>query len=349
MRIVVAGGGPAGLSFAMLMKIRRPSVEIVVRERRLPGDTYGWGITLPVRTVTRLGALDEPAAAEITRRSASWDRMSVFRLGRRVDMTGMRLIGISRLTLLEILQARCRDLGVTLEFGCAVDPAAPPACDLLVAADGARSALRQARGQEFGTVMREGANRYVWLFTPRRFEGLGFCFVDTEHGPLVAHAYPFGSAASTFVVECGPETWTRAALEERSGEDTCAWLATVFSDALAGQPLVFQRELRWARFVHVAIEAWSSGRMVLIGDAAHAIHFSVGSGTMLALEDADELSAGLAASDDIASALHAFGTARAEAIEEFRAIEDITVPRLEHLDQLRDQEPLALALRLLSR
>ena len=349
MRIVVAGGGPAGLAFALLMKIRRPSAEIVVCERRSPGETYGWGITLPARAVASLGAIDADAAAEIARRGASWDRIEIFHLGRRVDMAGARLIGVSRLALLEILQARCRDLGVALEFGRAVDPAAPPACDLLVAADGARSGLRQARAREFGTVVREGINRYVWLCTPRRFDGLGFILVDTEHGPLVAHSYPFDAAVSTFVVECGPETWARAALETRSVEETCAWLASAFADALAGQPLMFDRALRWSRFVHVSNETWSSGRTVLIGDAAHAIHFSVGSGTLLAFEDANALSEHLAATDDVGGALQAFGTLRARAIEEFRAIEDLTVSRLERLEHLRDQEPLALALTLLGR
>jgi 2-polyprenyl-6-methoxyphenol hydroxylase-like FAD-dependent oxidoreductase len=349
MRVAVVGGGPAGLCFGMLMKLRRPSADVTVIERGGRDKTYGWGITLPRRTISQLEPVDSTTAREITDQSVTWDQIHVFHCGRRVEIAGTRLLGISRLVLLNILRGRCRAVGVRLEFESAVEPTSLPDCDLLVVADGARSSVRGSFASDFGTSSREGRNRYVWLGTPHVFEGLAFCVAQTEHGPLVAHGYPFSPEASTFVVECGDDTWQNAGLAERSSEDTFQYLASVFVESLCGRPLLFRRSGRWTRFVHVRNERWYRDRMVLIGDAAHAVHFSVGSGTMLALEDAITLVASLDEYSDVPAALRRFEQARKPILETFQTLEQVTVARLERMHQFVTLEPLELAYQLLSR
>jgi len=349
MRIVVAGAGPAGLCFAMCMKARRPSAVISVFDRRPSDQTYGWGITLPAATVSALEPVNRDAAASIVQSSASWRHVHIWHHGRRVEITGTSLLGIERLELLRILAARCRAMDVELRFDTAVDPTSPQDADLFVAADGARSSHRAARPRAFKTSAREGHNRYVWLGTPHRFDGLAFCLAESEHGPFVGHGYPMSNEASTFIVECGNQTWERARFAERSSEDAAAYLARVFADALDGHGLQFHHALRWSRFLHVANDAWHDARMVLIGDAAHSLHFSVGSGTMLAIEDALFLSDCLAEAPTITEAVIAFEDARKPVIDSYLALEELTVGRLERLDTLVPLEPLQLAFTLLSR
>jgi anthraniloyl-CoA monooxygenase len=333
----------------MLMKLRRPSSDVTVIERGRPDDTYGWGITLPRRTLSQIEPVDSTTALEISDQSVSWDQIHVFHCGRRVEMAGTRLLGISRAALLDILRGRCRALGVRLEFESAVDPASLPDCDLLVVADGARSSVRGSFASDFGTSSREGRNRYVWLGTPHVFAGLSFCVAQTEYGPLVGHGYPFSGDTSTFVVECGEDTWQNAGMAERSSEDTFQYLADVFAESLSGRPLLFRPSVRWTRFVHVNNERWYRDRMVLIGDAAHAVHFSVGSGTMLALEDAITLAASLEEHPDLPSAFQHFEQARKPILETFQTLEQVTVGRLERMHQFVPLEPLELAYQLLSR
>jgi 2-polyprenyl-6-methoxyphenol hydroxylase-like FAD-dependent oxidoreductase len=349
MRVVVVGGGPAGLCFGMLMKLRLPSTDVMVIERGRPSETYGWGITLPRRTISQLEPMDSTAALEITNQSVTWNQIHVFHCGRRVEVAGTRLLGISRLVLLDILRGRCRAVGVRLEFESAVEPLSLPDCDLLVVADGARSSVRGSFAGDFGTSSREGRNRYVWLGTPHVFGGLAFCVAQTEYGPLVGHGYPFSRDASTFVVECGDDTWRNAGMAERSSEDTVRYLASVFAEALRGSPLLFRPSVRWTRFVHVNNERWYRDRIVLIGDAAHAVHFSVGSGTMLALEDAIALVASLEAYSDLPAAFRHFEQARKPVLETLQTLERVTVARLEGMHEFATLEPLELAYQLLSR
>jgi anthraniloyl-CoA monooxygenase len=333
----------------MLLKLRRPSSEVSVIERGRADDTYGWGITLPRRTLSQLEPVDSTTALEITNQSVTWDQIDVFHCGRRVEVAGTRLLGISRVALLDILRGRCRAVGVQLEFEAAIDPTSLPDCDLLVIADGARSSVRESFASDFGTSSREGRNRYVWLGTPHVFAGLAFCVAQTEYGPLVGHGYPFSTDASTFVVECGDDTWQNAGMSERSSQDISQYLASVFAEPLCGSPLLFRPSVRWTRFVHVNNERWHRDRMVLIGDSAHAVHFSVGSGTMLALEDAITLVGSIEEHADLPAAFRHFEQARKPILETFRALEQVTVDRLERMHQFVPLEPLELAFQLLSR
>ena len=349
MNILVAGGGPAGLCFARLMKLRRPSWDVTVHERGRSDTTYGWGITLPYRSVMRLAAADARTARAVVDASVTWEQVQIFHAGRRVDLNGPKLLGLSRLTLLRLLHGACRAAGVQLAFESPIEAALLPPCDLLIVADGARSAIREACADRFGTTVRDGRNRYAWLGTRRIFSGLAFAVANAGHGPLVAHGYPFSARASTFVVECGDDVWQHAGMAHRSPEDACRYLASAFADSLRGQPLVFRGGLRWMRFLHVTNERWVHDRMVMVGDAAHAVHFSVGSGTMLALEDALGLADALDGTADVSAALHAFESTRRTAVADLQALETATVSRLEHMNELEALEPLALAYRLLSR
>src|SRR5262245_3385272 len=282
MNILVVGGGPAGLCFALLTKQRHPAHEITVLERGRPNQTYGWGITLPRRTAAQLESADGEVAREILQQSVTWDHVHVFHRGRRVEIAGTKLLGISRLALLEIFQKRCEELGVRLLFETALDSTRLSDYDLVVAADGAASTARTSFAHLFGASTRQGLNSYVWLGTPRVFAGLTFSLATCADGLFIGHGYPFSADMSTFIVECRNETRQAARVADRSDEETCAYLADVFAETLNGQPLLFRRSVRWASFTHVKNERWHHGRMVLIGDAAHAVHFSVGSGTMLA-------------------------------------------------------------------
>jgi anthraniloyl-CoA monooxygenase len=349
MNIVVAGGGPAGLCTAMLLKQRRPGDRVTVFERDRPGDTYGWGITLPRRMLARLEAIEPATAGTVVERSVTWNEIQVFHRGRRVEITGMPLLGIARVTLLQILQQRCGTLGVDLRFGGVIDPAALPDCDLLVIADGAGSATRRPFEDDFGTTRRAGRNRYTWLGTPCVFAGLTLALAENAEGHFTAHAYPYSPESSTFIVECSEETWQRAAFGSRSSEETCAYLAPVFAECLRGEPLQFRRAVRWATFTHVSNEHWRRARMVLVGDAAHAIHFSVGSGTILAMDDAIALVEQLEGGGDVDAALEAFEDSRKPVIASFAELERTTVARLERMHHFAELEPLELAYLLLSR
>jgi anthraniloyl-CoA monooxygenase len=279
----------------------------------------------------------------------TWDEIQVFHRGRRVDLAGSRLLGISRVALLGVFQGRCRELGVDMRFETAVDPASLPEADLIVVADGANSGLRGSSPRGFGTSTRHGLNRYTWLGTSHVCAGLTFSFVQSANGLFIAHGYPFSDAASSFIIECRAETWQNAALGEKSSPEACDYLAHVFAETLRGQPLLFGRSVRWASFTHVKNEHWHHERMVLIGDAAHAVHFSVGSGTMLAIEDALALVENLGQHGDCGAALEGFEQKRRPALEAFQDLEGMTVARFERMHDYMDLEPLELACLLLSR
>ncbi|MEV0015065.1 FAD-dependent monooxygenase [Streptomyces tendae] len=297
MKVACVGGGPAGLYLSILLKLRDPDHDVTVHERDPEGSTYGWGVTYWRPLLDRLQEHDPASAHAVERHSVRW-RDGVARVGDLATRHhGDEGFGIGRHRLLAILAARARELGVRLEYERQVTGANPPAADLVVAADGAGSALRAQHAEHFGTEITAGRNHYVWLGTTKVFDAFTFAFVETGQGWIWAYGYGFGPEGSTCVVECAPETWRGLGLDRADETGGLLLLEKLFADLLDGHPLTARSSGRagapWRTFRTLTNRTWSRDNLVLLGDAAHTTHYSVGAGTTLALEDAMALSAAL--------------------------------------------------------
>ncbi|SDJ74590.1 bifunctional salicylyl-CoA 5-hydroxylase/oxidoreductase [Variovorax sp. OV700] len=305
-RILCIGGGPAGLYFALLMKARNPALEITVVERNRPFDTFGWGVVLSDQTLANLAAADAETAALIGNEFHHWDDIQVFFKGRQVRSGGHGFCGIGRKRLLNILQERCLALGVNLVFETdATDDQAIAAqynADLVIASDGLNSRIRQRYADVFKPDIDLRNCRFVWLGTHQTFDAFTFAFEQTEHGWFQAHAYQFDEKTSTFIVETPEAVWKAHGLDQMEQPEAIAFCEKLFAKYLGGHPLIsnathLRGSANWIRFPRVVCERWTrridvEGRsvpVVLMGDAAHTAHFSIGSGTKLALEDAIDL------------------------------------------------------------
>ncbi|MFI9829002.1 FAD-dependent monooxygenase [Streptomyces sp. NPDC051913] len=292
MRVKVAcvGGGPAGLYLSILLKLQDPSHDITVYERNPEGSTYGWGVTYWRGLLDKLHALDPESARTVEEHSVRWNHgvAHVRDLATRQD--GDEGHGIGRHRLLELLAARARSLGVRLEFEHGITPENVPDADLVVAGDGVHSALRTAHADRFGTEASAGRNHYIWLGTTKVFDAFTFAFVETDHGWIWCYGYGFGPDRSTCVIECAPETWTGLGLDRADEGDGLALLEKLFADILDGHALIGRSSAdgsaQWLNFRTLTNRTWSHGNLVLMGDAAHTTHYSIGAGTTLALEDA---------------------------------------------------------------
>jgi anthraniloyl-CoA monooxygenase len=288
-RIVCIGGGPAGLFFSILMKAARPQAEIAVHERNRADDTFGWGVVFSDQTLGNIAAADPPTYERIVESFVHWDDIDVHYRGRTIRAGGQGFAGIARKRLLRILQERATELGVELRFESEADDTAHADADLLVIADGANSPTRKKYAERFGTTLEPRRNRYIWLGTHQRFDAFTFAFEETPHGWFQIHAYQFDADTGTVIVECREETWRAAGLDTASTDESIAFCEKLFARYLGGHALMSNAaHLRnpWVGFVQVGNARWFDGNRVLIGDAAHTAHFSIGSGTKLALEDA---------------------------------------------------------------
>lgn len=327
MNIVCVGGGPAGLYFGLLMKLRHPTHAVTVVERNRPGDTFGWGVVFSDQTLGHLARADEPSARAILQSFNHWDAIDVHIKGATVTSHGHGFCGIGRKRLLDILSARCRALGVDLVFETRVEDVPELArryrADLVVAADGVNSALRQQYREAFEPEVEERLCRFVWLGTRKRFDAFTFAFEETEYGWFQAHAYQYDNETSTFIIETLDATWRASGLADMSQADALAFCERLFARHLGGQPLManaahLRGSSMWIRFPRLACRQWVhpigvDGRqvpLVLMGDAAHTAHFSIGSGTKLALEDAIGLADELGKEGDLFAALARYQEAR---------------------------------------
>ncbi|SDC96434.1 anthraniloyl-CoA monooxygenase [Variovorax sp. CF079] len=325
--VLCIGGGPAGLYFALLMKARRPALEVTVIERNRPFDTFGWGVVLSDQTLANLAAADPETAALIGREFHHWDDIQVFFKGRQVRSGGHGFCGIGRKRLLNILQERCLALGVKLVFETdATDDqalAAQYGADLVIASDGLNSRIRQRYADVFEPDIDLRQCRFVWLGTHQTFDAFTFAFEKTEHGWFQAHAYQFDDKTSTFIVETPEAVWQAHGLDKMEQPEAIAFCEKLFAKYLGGHELIsnathLRGSANWIRFPRVVCKHWThrvevngkSVPVVLMGDAAHTAHFSIGSGTKLALEDAIDLSDEFARGGSVDHVLEAYEARR---------------------------------------
>jgi 2-polyprenyl-6-methoxyphenol hydroxylase-like FAD-dependent oxidoreductase len=319
MKITCIGAGPAGLYLPILMKNRDPGHDITIYERNGEGATNGWGVTYGEDFIPDLMEGDPVSAREIIDHSFRWLDTVVEIAGRRpARHEGHSGYGISRRKLMEILSRRARDLGVSIRYGVEVDPAADfPDQDVVIAADGVGSRMRQSRKEEFKPAIFLGRNKYVWLGTTRVFDSFTFAFVETEAGWIWFYAYGFGEGMSTLIAECSPETWAGLGFDRFGADDALAELERIFAGQLGEHRLFAQGcggSLPWLNFSRLTNGKWHAGRMALAGDAAHTTHFSIGCGTRLAIQDALSLARHLGDHVDIPSALDAYESERTREI-----------------------------------
>jgi anthraniloyl-CoA monooxygenase len=339
LNVSILGAGPAGLYLAILLKRADPAHEVVVFERNPPGATFGFGVVFSEETLGRLKEADEPTYDAITETFATWTTIDVHFGGELIRSRGHGFSAIRRTTLLGILQRRAQELGVELRFEQEVETL--PRADLLVGADGVNSSVR--RGVTEATLT-PYPTRFAWFGVAHALDAFTFAFKETEHGVFQAHAYPFDASTSTFIVETREDTWRRAGLGDGESPEFCQEL---FADVLEGRPLLTNRSV-WLAFNEVRCAHWSQGNTVLLGDAAHTAHFSIGSGTKLAIEDAIELAAALQR-HPLPAALVEYELERRPVVERFQEAARQSAEYFEEVPRHWDLHPLQFAFNLLTR
>jgi 2-polyprenyl-6-methoxyphenol hydroxylase-like FAD-dependent oxidoreductase len=311
LNVAILGAGPAGLLFALLAKRRFPDWGIAVAEQNAADATFGFGVVFSQGALAFLQRDAPELHAELAARMESWPMQRIVHRGEAIDIDGNGFSAIGRLSLIQFLQALCRDAGVEMRFGRRLE--APPAADLVVGADGLNSVVRGSEG--FKPRIEWLSNKFVWYGTRRRFDCLTLTFRESVDGAFVAHHYRYSPQMSTFIVECDAATWQRAQLDRMSDAESRAYCERVFAPDLAGQPLESNNSL-WRQFPLLSNDVWCAGNRVLIGDALRSMHFSIGSGTRLAFEDAIALDRALGEGGvDVGAALAAFERERRPVVE----------------------------------
>jgi anthraniloyl-CoA monooxygenase len=347
-RIAALGAGPAGLYASLLLKMADPSREITVYEQNPADATYGWGVVFSDTTLAEFREADPRSYEAITERFVTWDAIDIRYGGALVRAEGQPFAGISRRELLRILQERCREVGVDLRFEERIEDLGPLAHehDLVMAADGVHSVAR--RRDVFGTREHQGAARYIWFGVDVPLDSFTFSFREHPAGLFQAHAYPFDGTTSTFIIEAHQDAWRAVGLDRASVEDSIAFGQSLFADDLRGRPLRSNNS-KWISFVTVRNRTWRSGNVVLLGDAAHTAHFSIGSGTKLAMEDAIALAGALDRHGDRDAALRDYEAERRPRVERFQEAADQSREYFEQIPRYRGMEPLQFAFYLLTR
>ena len=350
MKTACIGGGPAGLYLGILQKLADPRHEVVVYERNRPDDTFGFGVVFSEATLSHFAAADPVTHAAITRQFARWDDIETHVGGEVFTSTGHGFCGLERQQLLVILQARARELGVELRFEHTVrslDECAD--ADVIVASDGVASWVRDDRAADLGPDVDVRPNKFVWLGTTVPYTAFTFVFQPSDVGLFRVHAYRYSPTGSTFIVECTAATWRAAGLDRTDEDGTIAILERIFADHLGPHRLIKNRSI-WRSFPTVRNRSWRSGNVVLVGDAAHTAHFSIGSGTKLAMEDSIALSDALVAQpDDVDAALAAYEARRRPEVLALQAAAQASLEWFEGTERYLGLPPAQLCYSLMTR
>ncbi len=316
MKIVSIGGGPAGLYFGILRKKAHPSDDITIVERNLPYQTFGWGVVFSDETLGYLEANDPETHKAITERFAHWSAIDIHAKGEVIRSGGHGFSGIARKDLLNILQHRCEELGVKLVFEREISDVTPymRENDLVLVADGVKSAVRTQLAEVFAPSVDVRKCKYIWLGTSKRFDAFTFIFEENAHGIFQVHGYPFDATQSTFIVECDEASWRAAGFDAKTTDESVAYLEQLFAATLDGHKLLTNKSA-WVSFPTIRNQRWHHENVVLLGDAAHTAHFSIGSGTKLAMEDSIALVRALEENPRLDEALQAYESTRKPEVE----------------------------------
>lgn len=359
MKIAIVGGGPGGLYFAGLMKQLDPTHEVVLFERNAASDTFGFGVVFSDETLGGIGNADPVVADHMSRHFARWADIDVHFKNGMTTVGGQGFAAMGRKELLELLQHRTMELGVDVQFSTLAPPVEELEADydLVLAADGANSQIRARYATSFGPTLDSRPNKYMWLGTDKVFEAFKFFIKDTKWGPMQIHGYPYSDKGSTFIVEMRDDVWHAAGFDETaddvfapgvSDEKAVDKIRDIFSEELDGHQ-VLTNNSKWLNFITVRNENWRHGNVVLLGDAAHTAHFSIGSGTKLAMEDALTLAACLHEHDDTDTALEAYEIERRPVVESTQRAAQASLEWFERMGQYMDQERTQFAFNLLTR
>jgi len=355
MNINIIGGGPAGLYFAILMKKADEAHRIRIFERNGPDDTFGWGVVFSGKTLANLRAADEESHAEITKQFEAWDNVDVVHRDaahrdEKISIHGNSFSGIARLQLLKILQRRAEQLGIEISFHKEVHDVETlrKSGDLLVASDGVNSTVRLQYLEQLNPHLDLRAHRYIWYGTNQLFHGLTLTFRQNTAGTFAAHSYKFNKQTSTFIIECDPETWKKAGFDRMRDDETRAYLGEVFAPDLNGH-LLLSNNSKWIQFLLVKNANWFFENLVLLGDALHTAHFSIGSGTKLAMEDAIALAESFQETNSVNEALARFAETRRPVIEEYQSAAFESMLWFEQVRNYMSLSPMDLAFSVMTR
>jgi len=350
MKLNIVGGGPAGLYFAILMKKQDSSHDITIFERNGPDDTFGWGVVFSGRTLANLRAADVESHAEITSQFEAWENVDVVQGNSKISIYGNSFSGIARLRLLKILQKRAQELGIEIIFKHEIDDFdhLRKSSDLLIGADGVNSSTRLFYSQFFMPDLDTREHRYIWYGTHRLFHGLTLTFRQNDDGVFAAHSYKFNQDTSTFIIECDRHTWERAGFQSLNDEQMRSYLHKVFQRDLGDEGLLSNNS-KWINFVLVKNGKWSFENVALLGDALHTAHFSIGSGTKLAMEDAIEMAQCFLRNQNVKQALMDFERLRRPVIENYQRAARESMVWFENAASYIDLPPLDLAYSVMTR
>ena len=351
MQIVGVGAGPASLYFSLLMKKAHPEVQIRLLERNNADDTFGWGVVFSDETLGGFERADPESFAAIQAEFVYWTNIETYVHDECVRSTGHGFCGLARRRLLRILQDRCMSLGVEIEFGTEVtDVEALRDADLVLGADGVQSTVRDAYTETFEPSLDWRQCHFSWLGTTKPLNAFTFIFRESKHGLFQVHAYPFEEGLSTFIVECSERTWRAAGLDKATEADTVAYMQKLFAPDLGTHEVLTNKSI-WRQFPTVRNATWAHENVVLLGDAAHTAHFSIGSGTKLAMEDAMALMAAFEdhGLNDVPAVLAAYELARRDEGERLQHAAQTSLEWFENTDRYKQQPPLQFTFNLMTR